>query len=560
MSDDLQGALTSVREGLAGLGLADAVFFGREGDLGDQRDFALIAFDADSVQAQVFASPRPVTIQGASVILRAWDDDLGKGKILGDDAVVLFAGGGQAVALALRDKIDGVCRKLRGEFRERTGGSPCTVAHVEVSARELARGPQRATREIPSSLARRIGWSSSGSRRGFGDCMALLSLAMRAAKGEASAHAFLDAESPSARCKECAERPRLTGNNLCARCAKNHARGGEDKREWDRAHSFDEVLGKQTKRADDEGDEQPPRARHLAFLKIDGRGIGAELEKLRTMAQYVALSRALKRAFEHRSLADFGVPEGRYQIPIAGGDDLLLVVPARWNPQAEGGTADAFSLTAKLLEHAERAFDELAKHELFADIQGIRTLGAGAGLVITSGLPASFCFDYAGDLVKSAKDGIGEHDRSALDFAVVRGGTPLSSSLRDLRRRELMALDLGAELTGPVQPTRCPYVLDDLRELIDRAGRLASAPRSALHALHAAMRDPTTGLLAVRYQLARHAELRRALADEVPLAELPPSLGRWVLHKLEPRAAGDPKWATPLGDLLDLLPFVEAER
>jgi len=553
MKTDVRNELAKVASGLVGLGLtagaAESILHGTDADrLSDEKNLALIAFDADAVQAQVFASPRPVTIQGASTILREWDEGLQTGKPLAGGAVVLFAGGGQAVMIARRG-YEG--SQLAARFREHTGGSPCTTASVDVSPRDLVQGAAKASGpKVKETLALRLGWSPEPAR-GFGACIARLSLEMRVARGARDASFFLDAPTPEARCKECAERSRRTPDELCARCRKNRDRGSEYKEIWTQARSFDQVLG-----------ADAHRTRHLAFLRLDGRGVGAQLEALRTIAQYTALSLALRDAFEVRDLtAVFGVPKDRYQIPIAGGDDLLVVVPARWKPSEQGGPADAFSLCAALLDRVERSFTgaDLAEHfPERADLERLRKLGAGAGLVITSGMPASFCFDYTGDLLRSAKDAIlGEH-RSAVDFAVLRGGSPIATSLAELRQRSLLDLDLGGELTGKVQRTRCPYALADFHAFLERTHLLAGAPASALHALHAAMREPTTGMLAVRYQLARHRSLRRALTGDKPLAALPERLDDWVLAKLG-TVAGDASltlWATAIGDLLDVRPFV----
>jgi hypothetical protein len=551
MKIDLRSELAKIKAGLVKLDLtagdAESIMGGRSAErLSDEKSLALVAFDADAVQAQVFASPRPVTIQGASTILREWDEGLQTGTQFAGDAVVLFAGGGQAVLVARQGYEPD---KLAHRFREHTGGSPCTIASIDVSPRELVRGPAQASGpRVGEALARRLGWSPEPGA-GFGACIARLSLALRAARGSKDAWFFLDAPTTAARCEECAERPRATGK-LCARCRRNRDRGSTEKQTWEQARSFDEVLG-----------EDALRTRHLAFLRFDGRGVGAQLEKLRTVAQYTALSLALRDAFEMRDLEGaFGIPEARYQIPIAGGDDLLVVVPARWKAEP-GRPADAFSLCAALLDHVERSFAgaDLAEHfPERDDLERIRKLGAGAGLVITSGMPASFCFDYTEKLVQSAKDALHGDHRSAVDFAVLRGGSPLATSLAELRERSLLDLDLGGELTGKVQRTRCPYVLAEFRDFLERTRLLGAAPSSALHALHAAMREPTTGMLAVRYQLARHRGLRAALVGTERLGTLPEQLGDWVLTKRNAatRAAGPTVWATAIGDLLDARPFV----
>src|SRR5580698_1797779 len=120
MAADLGSERRRIVQGLQKLGLsagdaASVVNGEKNARLPEERSLALVAFDADAVQAQVFASPRPVTIQGASRILRKWDEDMRGGKTLEKDAVVLFAGGGQAVLLAHRDRVACVTKKLRDQ-------------------------------------------------------------------------------------------------------------------------------------------------------------------------------------------------------------------------------------------------------------------------------------------------------------------------------------------------------------------------------------------------------------------------------------------------------------
>lgn len=577
---EIKGEIDRVIRGLKELGLsgedAEAMMHGKGGErLPADKTLALIAFDADAVQAQIFASPRPVTIQGASLRLRAWDRDLGTGKILAHRAVVLFAGGGQAMLLTRAGEAEGVRQTLSEAFHSRTSGSPCTTASLALSPRELAAGAPRAQRlELTVEQQKRLGWSPQAGV-GFGACMARLALALRQEKGTPQDHPFLKEASSAARCEECGERPRLN-EGRCQRCQQNREAGAKEKRKWAQALSFDDVLGEpRAPEPDDEDGEEASgsdrrRARHLAFLRLDGKGIGAVLERLRTMAQYSAISLGLRRAFElehpEDDLAGLGVPAGRYQLPIAGGDDLLLIVPGRW-AQPSGNHGDALSLCSALLGRIERAFEEPEIEGVFAEkahrevLADVRKIGAGAGVVITSGLPAKFCFDYAGELLRSAKEVISGDPgaRSAVDFAVIRGGSAVSSSVTELRNtgENVAELDLGGTLTGKVRKTRCPYPLAAFNAMLERARLLAEVPRSGIYGLRAAMAEPTTGMIAMRYQLARDRDLRRALIGDASLSTLSPALSEWILAPLDnshdPNA---PRWASAISDLLDALRFV----
>lgn len=560
--------------GLLNQGQAHSLLHGRDaGALSSERSLALVAFDADSIQDQIFASPRPVTIHGASAVLRSWDQDLQRGAadLLGAPAVVLFAGGGQAILLTRKDHATTVQKHLRKEFSRRTRSSPCTTAHVDLSPRELAEGPLAASAQadIHEDVRARVGWSPKQGR-GFGGCMALLAARLRIEKGKERSPTFLETATRTARCGECAERPRTGHSERCERCEANRSEGQKVKKNWEQARSFDEVLGEPARGGDGRGESGGNRARHLAFLRMDGAGIGGILEKLSTMAQYAAVSLALRRAFEldEREIEELGAPPGRYQLPIAGGDDLLLIVPARWR-KANGTVGNVLSLCLTLMERAESVFTSDALSAVFqhdrASLELVRKVGAGAGVVITSNIPARFCFDYAGDLVRSAKDGITEAPdaRSAVDFAVVLGGSPLASSIRELRRlpHNFAELDLSNALRGRVRKTGCPYTPGRFKALLDRAHALSRIPRSSLHGLRNLMEDPQTGLIEVRYRITRHPELRRALVGAgVPLSSLPPEVGPWVLDRPAGGRDADVSWVTPIPDLLDVLRVIGAAR
>ncbi|WP_437952606.1 hypothetical protein WME98_19240 [Sorangium sp. So ce296] len=490
--------------------------------------------------------------------------------MLGTHAAVLFAGGGQATMLVRREHAPRIEETLLQEFARHTAGAPCSVACLPLSARELVEGPRGAAASTPAlkgALARRLAWSPRGAG-GFGACMATLSFLLRHRKG-APARAAWD-ESAAARCEECAERPRAT-DNRCIRCGHNRRQGQQGKKQFDEARDLAEILGDPAGSGSEGAEVQ--RARHLAFIKLDGHGVGTLLERLRTMAQYAAVSCALQRAFEldpatrDAELGKLGVSAGRYQLPIAGGDDLLIVVPGHFR-RPDGGQGDALTLAADLAKRAEGAFDEVALENYFdADrdlLRHVRRLGAGVGVVLTSGIPARFCFDYASELVRSAKDAISDGEegaRSAVDFVVLRGGSPVSSSVRSLRDAQTMPLvmQLGQHRIGALRRSRCPYPLADFRRMLDRARQLARVSRAALHDLRAAMQQPEVGLLAVRYQMVRDSALRNALVGDQPLAAVPPEICEWVMAPV-----GNPKasttWATGLTDLLEAARFVGGMR
>lgn len=508
------------------------------GAVAARKDLALVGLDADGVQSQVFASPRPVNIQGASARIRDFDDRLRRGDLLEGlrgRCPVLYAGGGQATLLTTQDLAPVLSERLVSAYSERTGGR-ATSAQLPLSGSELVDGPKVLV-GVPEQIARKVGLQLQPAR-GFGGCVGALAARMRLEKLRPSRHAFLEGPQVGPRCAECGLRPRVA-EKLCTRCAENRGRGGKEKHA--QARTYEDVVRLPNGR----------RARLLAFVVIDGKGIGGVLQRLRTVEQYVAVSTQLELAFEPPDAdlaALLGLPAENFQVPIRGGDDLMLVLPATW----DGG--DVFTATARLLRRVEERFSADALGAAFrrgdardtAALERLERVGAGAGIFVTTGLPAGFCFDYAGELCDASKAGIQDAHRSAIDFLILRSGSPLSREALHAVNAAEKQLDLPG-LRGTLQLTRRPYGLSDYEELLARVRKGKKVSRSTLYGLRNALEVPNVGMVHLAYQLARHPELRPVFLETEH--DTPPSLsklGPWVLKELEHG------WATPIPDILDL--------
>ena len=569
-SQDLERTLADIAQRMVQrLGLtaeaADCLLLGKPAPdaKGDRRRLALVAFDADGIQSQVLASPRPVTIQGASHVLRSWDMRLQAGEDV-PDAVVLFAGGGQAVLLSAEDAAHEIEKRVASLFLSRTNGWPCTTASMSFTMDALSRGPGLSG-HLPPHLADKlplagVSFSEGG---GFGACLASLHAVLRSHKLAAKPHPFVIEETRKARCEECGTRTRTpTEPRLCEQCARNRAEGAHQKKDSGQARTFDELFGGRG---------------GIAFMAVDGKGIGSVLQELRTMAQYATVSHRLHKAFELTGEGSraLGLPDGRYQIPVAGGDDLLLVVPSAWTSTAETGLGtehNALRLTESILQRIEGHFVEQDLAPVFDSkrdqgiLKKVCGIGAGAGVVIASHMPARFCFKYARELMVSAKSAVtgAPGARSAVDFALLAAGSPLSTSISELRKggAAVKRLGLGRRLRGDMHLTRKPYTLAALGRLLNTCERCRALPRSSIHSLRAAMLEPNSGLLTICYQLARtrgKEALRNVLLE--PDAQLPPDpagqggLGEWIVT----RRPGTNDWETGIPDLLEVLKIVGPE-
>ncbi|MBX3249963.1 MAG: hypothetical protein KF901_22485 [Myxococcales bacterium] len=234
----------------------------------------------------------------------------------------------------------------------------------------------------------------------------------------------------------------------------------------------------------------------VAFVCIDGAKIGQLLVETKRAAEYAALSHRLHQAFSSVRDPDvsrvLGLETKKHQVVLAGGDDLLLVAPA----EARGDYPDALELTRRIVRHIEEAFDD--------------RVGVGAGVLITSGgIPARMAFDYARSLCNSAKSAISDEQRSAVDFELVLGGSPLSGGVLSRRASD--------ERSARFIRTQRPYGIHDFERLLRVAAELRKrrVGRAAITNLVRAVSQPeAVARIDAFYQLARDTNLRAALGVE----------------------------------------------
>ncbi|MCS6799149.1 MAG: hypothetical protein NZ898_11590 [Myxococcota bacterium] len=469
------------------------------------RNLALLVVDADAIQRSIFASPRPVTILGASALLRKWDEAVGSGlheEGSGAPVAPIYAGGGTALLITVLEHAPSVATRLCERLREHTFSG--TSAVLPVSPRELVEGPG-AFGGGDTAAADALGIDAQGGG-GFGRIVTHLMFRLRAAKGAARSHPFLQSPFGGARCGQCALRPRSKDlEGACDVCDRRLREGVRERRAHTDARSFEDLL---------------ESARRLAFVCVDGREVGKRLAACRTLGEYAALSGRLHRAFG--SALD-GV---EHCIPVlAGGDDLLFVVPAT----AVGSQPDCLTLTARLLRRIEAEAE----------------VGAGAGVLVTSGLAADLAFEHARGLCNEAKTACKEARESAVDFEVLLGGSPLADSWAALRDAEVVV-----EGRTRLKLTQKPYVLSRFEDLLRRARQMRALPASQLVGLREVFRDGLdVARLVLAYQFVRHDVLAKALGGE----PLRPS--EWVLS-----AERDGWVATALPDLIDASRIVGAEE
>lgn len=533
---DLERTLTAA-------GLAPTLAAGLVGGQKPARDepsraLGLAIIDVDHIQETLLASPRPVTIYGASHALAAFDGEVHRLPPPLATTVV-YAGGGNALLILPLQHAEALERGLRAALERLIPSAECTFCVLPIWCSELALGPKaletKALGANAGAQLKQLGISPGGAQdsgaQGFGALVANLQLKLRQKKGHARVHPFLPKPSTTDRCEECARRPRVQ-DKRCTACAQLRVLGAKERSAaFAQARTFEELFG---------------LGNRIAYIHIDGRGIGAQVQRCRRLRDFVALSARLRDIFDtmpkallhehYRVQGENGEERHMYQLILSGGDDLLLVIPA------SGPRTDAFTFTRDLL----REIDKLGAEGRGADDR----IHAGAGVLITKTLAADYSCRRAADHCKHAKAMI---DRgSAIHFEHLLSGSPEIHSVAHGQQQG----DAAAQ-RSEFAMTQRPYALGDLDTLVETAHKLTARrlPRAQLQSLRDSFeRDPTSARLTLLYQMARTPALRELLLTgaKTPLASVTiPDLWLRPPHDAEP-------WSTALPDLIEFARMVRA--
>ncbi len=314
---------------------------------------------------------------------------------------------------------------------------------------------------------------------------------------------------------------------------------------------------------DDIGERSHP-ANYFALIYADGNRMG---ETIRSMAglfpgddearqAYAAFSsivdQATREAAVEAVLAELEPEEmetedgerGRLvpaEFVMAGGDDLILIVPAH----AALAVAERF-ITGFQEKSRQLQLDAVEARNLarpFAE-GGLTT---SAGVVIShASYPAVQLVDLAAELMKSAKRKAANLE-GTLDFLVIHeSGT---ESVKRRRKEYVGTLPTGR----PVHCTERPYTVKESSRLRERilAFKKSDVPRGKLKALYASLfRSPVEA----QYEAARIRERLVATGSvSEPLQDLFKELPFFPFRE----CSGG--WSTPLSELIEVYDFIHPE-
>lgn len=238
---------------------------------------------------------------------------------------------------------------------------------------------------------------------------------------------------------------------------------------------------------------------------------------------------------------------------LAGGDDLILVVPADTTLRV---AARFISLFQEHTQQLQRTWVQQGKLPHPFALQGLTT---SAGVVLAhASYPASQLMDLAGELMKLAKRKAADLAKKnpiegTLDFMVLH--TPGSERVKQRRKTEYEYEDKNSG--RKIKRTERPYTVSQLSMLLEqiRGLKATAVPRTQLKALYPILFQSVMQAQFDAQHVKERLKATGALVDG-PLQKLVAAL---PLFPFRTDAQGK-EWSTPLSELIELYDFVQPDQ
>ena len=444
-------------------------------------NLAIISADTDKIKDYVFESPKLPEIRGASIRL----DELNQGDPLSDyqpgdprmprnireilkhwglpiesidnsqsPGCIAFAGGGSLMALAPLElngmKIaEGLCADIEALYPETTGKATITCINEPA---KIGMTPQEAIERAMTALRR--------------------------AKEEKAVLPFFESPPFAQRCDSCRLRPAVRfepdqdGSAVarCRVCFDKFKIGQNEKSRWHQ--KFEEEHKVSAKRAIDLNEIGESSKGYVGFVYADGNGLGDWVNAVDKFDEYSKRSRAIHESVSKAVYSAIHCHLGprfdlkKFEIVTIGGDDAIIIVPARW----------ALAIARDIC----REFCAQMRERDYTNPD--RTMSAGV-VISDSHTPVYFLRRIAEYLLKAAKRNV--EKEGTIDFLVLKNQVMLAADLAHLRSTEPWSI------SDPVDRARLnlshgPYSISELDQLLRLVcqGREAGIPRSQLHTIN----------------------------------------------------------------------------
>ncbi len=531
--------------------------------MSDGRCPGMVAFDVDRIKDFVFATHRPVDATGASSLVKGLDDVRGMlGSVGGGFSVVYACGGSGLLWLEDFEQAGRIARAIETAYRRQTITGSCTAVAERCPSGPIGDGFQAALKRLGTRLQKRKGEKA----------------------GEEAPEAWTEPQAPAAgvlpaaeqgalvRCGACAAWPAVafdtlqqeednTGEPLCESCQRKRELGRREKQ--GSAHTLGDIASGAASGGDGRVADTQGR---IAVLYADLDRAGGLLQQCGSIDEVRRLSAHLLSATVGAVASIAERYPGRHQAPVVGGDDAVLFIPVRSVAETDAGGVTCLDELCALVGGMEKALRAVPPELLGRPIgDALTECTVSAGLLVADHhLPMPFLFDMAMALVASAKRLSYARRESSVDYMLLKGGTPLSSTIETARDRGLLRsfdgpvalpwLD-GAPEVQEVLLTRRPYGLTAFRDLVAVSRECRGAAGSTKQAFlrmaveHMTNDHPAEIGLNVRYDQARR---RSRGSGEDPWPE---ECLLWTLDEPEPDEP--PVLST---GALDVLELIEIEK
>jgi hypothetical protein len=464
----------------------------------------LLLADTDATQAYVFESNKLPEIRGASRQLHDLNDRIGK-MVTAAGGDLIYAGGGGLLALV----------------EEETAAANLT-ASIE------ALYPQQTGAATITAVARPLPPTAQPDE--FGEAVSWLTHVLRRRKTSKGAPPFWECLPYQTRCASCQKRPALFGQagDWCAVCTAK--RFYEGRLAWFRR--FEAVIPRSHPyyKGRTEALEHPQDLQELgqvyvtepgyiAFIYLDGDGIGQHLQGLQRREQYQAFSARMQEVTEtavfnalaaHLRVSEIKGSAARaevgqpglvnkslwihpFEIITIGGDDVMLIAPAH----------AALPIAAAIGRAFREELSPFARQKLGLE----EPITMSGGVVLADDHTAvRMLRDLAGQLQDEAKKAGGDR----LDFLVLKSADMLAASVGGVRDAYPYRLVGGDRRTGKdVRLLARPYTHAQVETLWEQLGELKGKrfANSQMHLLAEALldgRSPATLFYEYQRQRSRH--------------------------------------------------------
>jgi hypothetical protein len=526
---------------------------------GQEKSLAFLSYDVDRIKEIVFSSTKPLEVNGASEIINDLSDECptdNRGsppycsiyRILQDYDLssdhVLFSGGGSGIILLPTILAEPVAREIQERFSKESVSGTCSVIYHCLSPHELVSGLD--SLEKRATIMTGVDYLEYGNGTNtFRSLLRLLADKMRQEKETKMRIPATYLPGFIKRCKSCGTRPASEYDQigdsedayLCNSCYQHRQRGREERHrpKLAVAKTIEEITG-------GEG-----RGNYVAAVYADANGMGNMLLKLKKMEELYLFSRIVTRVVDNvrDKLVVKHDLERRYQAPVVGGDDVLLIVPATNAVEVAIDLHDLFRVEIK----SESAILFTDNRELANLIEEI-TLSIGF-VIVPQHFNIRFLIEYAEVMLNEAKKGYRLKKKECVDFLVLTDGSPLSTTPSEVRERFYVNKN-----KGTIALTRRPLSVEELKELAaDIKNLKKNVSRAQLKNMQNLLyhEPPAVARLNLQYQWVRIANKWGWLFQNDKMG-----LNYWLQKFLEEDVHRPGYYRSSISDIMELYSFVEA--